>query len=97
MDVLNNFVANIIDIYHHSVLSNFIHQEHQKVSIEFVLSHNITKLNVLFCKVWNALFDTYPSKKHFQDYMFSLIPSDNVFSSTIQVYDDAVLQSIINS
>ena len=97
MEVLNKFVANIIDVYHPSILCKFIQEEQQKVSIEFVLSHNITKLNVLFCKVWNALFGTYPSKKHFQDYLFSIIPLEKAFNSTIQTYDDAVLQSIINS
>ena len=97
MEVLKNFVANIIDVYHPSVLDKFVQGNEHKVNIDMILAHNITKLNVLFCKVWITMFDTYPSKKHFQDYLLGIIPIDKAFNSTIQKYDDAVLQSMISS
>ena len=97
MEVLNSFIVNITDVYHPIILNKFIeHGNAQKINIDMMLSHNITKLNMLFCKVWNVLFDTYPCKKQFQDYLFSITPIDNAYTSTIQIYDDAVLQSIIN-
>ena len=44
-EIVNQFIANVTDIYHNRTLG-FIRDG--KINIEAMLSHNITKMNVIY-------------------------------------------------
>lgn len=68
-EIVHQFIANVTDIYQYHTLG-FI--QNGKINIEALLSHNITKLNVIYSSVWKALYGTYPTKKNFIEFLQSV-------------------------
>lgn len=68
-EIVHQFIANVTDIYDTRTLG-FI--QNGKINIEAILSHNITKLNVIYSCVWKALYGTYPTKKDFIEFLQSV-------------------------
>lgn len=68
-EIVHQFIANVTDIYDNRTLG-FIRDG--KINIEAMLSHNLTKLNVIYSCVWNALYGTYPTKKNFVEFLLSI-------------------------
>jgi hypothetical protein len=94
-DLLKHFVANIIDVYDDNTLTKFCNNNN--VNLKHILSHTVVKLNVLYCKIWKFLFNTYPPKKCFQDFLISVIPLEKLYIASIDTFDDTVLNTILSS
>lgn len=89
-EILKHFVANIIDIYDDTFINIFITND--KLNLMDVLKHDITKINYIFCKLWFHLFNTYPSKKHFQEFILSIKENHSFLLQNIDTLLNKIIQ-----
>jgi hypothetical protein len=92
MSLLNQFIANIFDIY---PTSSFIDQfiSDNNFNLEKVLSHPFLNHTLSYSYVWNLIFKNYPTKRDFQNYLNvnKYLPSANV------ELDNKCLEKMLNS
>jgi hypothetical protein len=93
-DLLKHFVANTLDVYSNTVISNFL--INNKINLDILLNHSILKLNVLFTDFWNELFGSYPSKKDFQDLVGLMTPLEKCFDISIDFSNATTVKNILN-
>jgi len=71
-----NFISNIIDTVNHPHIINY-YWNGKTIKFEELLNSSVVKLNCLFSYLWNAVFDTYPSKKDFEDFITGYVNKGN--------------------
>lgn len=91
--VINQFVANTLDLYDEPTFQSFI--DNNSINMDFLLNHPITKLNVLYNVVWNTIFGTWATKKDFMDFVTVFLQLRNI--KNVHVTFDSNLFNAITS
>lgn len=78
--ILKSFIANTIDVYDEQTLDTFIVDSN--LNIDLLLNHPLTKLNVVYNFVWNAIFGTYATKKDFSNFVVDTLSLKPPFVGT---------------
>lgn len=84
--IIKSFVANTIDIYHKDCVQSFIKDD--KLNIDALLRHNLTKITIVYQAVWNHLYGTWASKKDvmsFYDDVLNIKSNYQKFDVTLDI------------
>jgi hypothetical protein len=69
--IIKDFIANIIDIYDDDAINTFINNGN--LNIDNVIHHHLTKLSVLYNVIFNHLYGTWATKKHFMSFCIDVL------------------------
>ncbi len=91
--IIFDIFANIFDYYPtQSFIDNFIANQ-KDLNVAAICDHNFLKLSIAYSFVWKTIYNTYPTKKDFMDYIKLYNYS---WTSNINI-DKTVLEQILNS
>ena len=93
ISVINQFVANTLDVYDELTFQSFI--DNNSINMDFLLSHPITRLNVIYNVVWNNMFGTWATKKDFMDFVTIFLQLRNIKNVNI-TFDSNLFNAIIS-
>lgn len=93
MDNLHIIFSEIFDIYPDDKFINKYIVE-GNIDINSVLNSNFLKLNVSFVSIWNFIYNTYPTKKDFIEFLFTNGLTNDFVGPDI---DNKIFEKIINS
>jgi len=92
LEFLSEIFADLFDTYpSYSFMSKFI--VNGTVNVSDILSHSFIKLNVVYARMWNFVYGTFPTKKDFIDFC-----SEHGYTTQDSVqFDKLLLDRIVNS
>jgi len=66
MDLCYRFIADVFDT---ETVDPYNFIKNKELDLDAILAHNSLKLNMLYSIVWNCIYNTYPSKYDYRDYL----------------------------
>lgn len=92
--IVLDIFANIFDYYPDEKFINiFLVDGTTNINVNTICDHNLLKLSIVYSFVWKEIYNTYPTKKDFMDF----IKQHNYKYDSIINIDKTILEQILNS
>ena len=92
MGLLEHLIANVFDIYPNEQFIALFVQDN-KLNLRALFSHQFLKLSLAYSFVWNFIYNTYPTKRDFINFVniYKILPDSHI------LFDKPLLERVLNT